>query len=80
MLTADQTFAQAFDTKYEFGKTMNINEHIQPSNPREKSFIKSALLLTIALFLISAPTPDPSAIADMTSNLIVIAKSPVLGL
>jgi len=59
---------------------MDINENTQPQILRDKSFIKSAVLLTITIFLISAPTPDPSTIADITSNLIVIAKNPVLGL
>ncbi len=59
---------------------MNNNVHIQAASLRGKSFIKAAVLLTIALFLISAPAPDPAAIADMTSNLIVIAKNPALGL
>jgi len=59
---------------------MNINGNIQAQSLRGKSFIKAAVLLTIAVFLISAPAPDPSAIADMTPNLIVIAKNPALGL
>ena len=59
---------------------MNINVSTQPQSLLGKSFIKSAVLLTIAVFLISAPAPDPAAIADMTANLIVIAKSPALGL
>ena len=59
---------------------MDNNVHIQAASLRGKSFIKGAMLLTIALFLISAPAPDPAAIADMTSNLIVIAKNPALGL
>ena len=59
---------------------MNINENIQSQSLRGRNFIKAAVLLTIAIFLISAPTPDPAAIADMTSNLIVIAKIPALGL
>ena len=59
---------------------MNINVNAQPQSLLGKSFIKSAVLLMIAVFLISAPAPDPAAIADMTSNLLVIAKSPALGL
>ena len=58
---------------------MNIDENIQAQNLRGGNFIKAAVLLTTAIFLISAPTPDPAAIADMTSNLIVIAKNPALG-
>ena len=58
---------------------MNISEDIQAQSLRGKRFIKAAVLLTVAAFLISAPAPDPSAIADMTSNLIVIAKNPALG-
>jgi len=59
---------------------MNINGNIQPQSLRGKRFTKAAVLLTIAVFLISAPAPDPAAIADMTSNLIVTAKNPALGL
>ena len=59
---------------------MNIYDNIQTQSLQGRNFIKAAVLLTIAIFLISAPTPDPAAIADMTSNLIVIAKNPVLGL
>ena len=59
---------------------MNIDGNIQAQSLRGKRFIKAAVLLTVAVFLISAPAPDPSAIADMTSNLIVIAKNPALGL
>jgi len=59
---------------------MNINGNIQAQSLRGERFIKAAVLLTVAIFLISAPAPDPSAIADMTSNLIVIAKNPALGL
>ena len=33
--------------------------------------MKSTILLAIALFLISAPEPDSSDIAEMTSNFIV---------
>ena len=59
---------------------MNINGNTQAQSLQGKRFIKAAVLLTIAVFLISAPAPDPAAIADMTSNLIVIAKNPALGL
>ena len=59
---------------------MKINGNIQAQSLRGKSLFKAAVLLTIAVFLISAPSPDPSAIADMTSNLLVIAKNPALGL
>ena len=58
---------------------MNINGNVQAQSLRGKSFIKAAVLLTVAIFLISAPAPDPATIADMTSNLIVIAKNPALG-
>lgn len=58
---------------------MNNNGNIQAQSLRGKSFLKAAVLLTVAVFLISAPTPDPSTIADMASNLIAIAKNPALG-
>ena len=37
--------------------------------------MKSTILLAIALFLISAPEPDASDIAEMTSNFIVPRES-----
>lgn len=43
-----------------------------------QSFIKAAVLLTIAVFLISAPAPDARVVEDMTNNLIVMAKNPVM--
>ena len=71
---------QTSNTSTDLEILMNISENIQPQSLRGKRFIKATVLLTIAVFLISAPAPDPAAIADMTSNLIVIAKNPVLGL
>ena len=49
--------------------TLNFNGH---------SFIKAAVLLTIAVFLISAPAPDARVVQDVTNNLIVMAKNPVM--
>lgn len=40
--------------------------------------MKSVVLLTIALFLISAPAPDSSDIAEMTANFIVPEQEPGL--
>ena len=57
---------------------MNIYKTSQPQNLRDNSFLKASVLLTIGFFLISAPTPDPGAIADLISNLIVLAKNPAL--
>ena len=57
---------------------MIIHRTTQPQSLRGNSFLKAAILLTIGFFLISAPTPDSVDIADMTSNLIVIAKNPAL--
>lgn len=44
----------------------------------EVASVKSVLLLTIALFLISAPAPDSSDIAEMTANFIVPKQEPGL--
>jgi hypothetical protein len=57
---------------------MNINEIIQNEFFGDKQFLKSAVLLTIAVFLISAPAPDSSIIEELTSNLISITKNPAL--
>lgn len=40
--------------------------------------MKSLVLLTIALFLISAPAPDANDIAEFTSNFIVPESQPGL--
>lgn len=40
--------------------------------------MKATLLLAIALFLISAPTPDPDTISEMTSHFIVLDEGAVL--
>lgn len=40
--------------------------------------MKSLVLLTIALFLVSAPTPDANDIAEFTSNFIVPESQPGL--
>jgi hypothetical protein len=34
--------------------------------------VKATILLAIALFLVTAPTPDPAAIAQATGNFIVL--------
>jgi hypothetical protein len=65
-------------TKHGFGNIMIIYETTQPQSLRGNSFLKAAVLLTIAFFLVSAPAPDSSVIAEMTSNLIVVAKNPAI--
>lgn len=40
--------------------------------------MKSVVLLTIALFLISAPAPDSEDVAEMTANFIVPTQEPGL--
>ena len=40
--------------------------------------MKSTILLALALFLASAPTPDSNDIAEMTSNFIVPHQTPGL--
>lgn len=40
--------------------------------------MKSVVLLTIALFLISAPAPDARDVAEMTANFIVPTQEPGL--
>ena len=54
-----------------------MNTYEQTQSLRGRNLVKAAVLLSLGLFLISAPAPDPAAIADMTSNLIVLAKNPV---
>ena len=44
----------------------------------EVASVKSVVLLTIALFLISAPAPDSNDIAEMTANFIVPEQEPGL--
>jgi hypothetical protein len=57
---------------------MIIQPTSQSTSLRGNAFIKAALLLTIGLFLISAPAPEAGVIEEMTSNLLVIAKNPVM--
>lgn len=57
---------------------MIIHRTSQPTSLRGNAFIKAALLLTIGLFMISAPAPDARVLEEMTSNLLVIAKNPVM--
>ena len=54
-----------------FENTMNIKQIDISLDLKGNSFIKAAMLLTIGFFLISAPAPDASIVAEMTSNLIV---------
>jgi len=57
---------------------MIIYQTTQASSLRGNAFIKAAVLLTIGLFLISAPAPGSGFLEDMTSNLISISKNPTL--
>lgn len=57
---------------------MIIHRTSQPTSLRGNAFIKAALLLTIGLFMISAPAPDARVLEEMTSSLLVIAKNPVM--
>jgi len=57
---------------------MIIYRTAQPASLRGNAFVKATVLLTIGLFLISAPTPDPRVVAEMTSNLILISNNPAL--
>lgn len=50
---------------------MSIDQAIQTLNIKGNAYVKAGVLLTVSFFLISAPTPDANAIADITSNLIV---------
>ncbi len=65
-------------TKHGFGNIMIIYKTTQPESLRDNSLLKAAVLLTVAVFLVSAPAPDSRVIAEMTSNLIVIAKNPAI--
>jgi hypothetical protein len=57
---------------------MIIFRATEPTDLKGNTFIKAAVLLTIGLFLISAPAPDAGVIEEMTSNLIAIAKNPAM--
>ena len=57
---------------------MIIYKTAQPKSHKGNSFLKAAIVLTIAVFLIIAPALDSSVFADMTSNFIVVAKNPAL--
>jgi hypothetical protein len=46
------------------------------SGYREVTAMKSVILLTAALFLLSAPPPDAADIAEMTANFIVPESVP----
>ena len=61
-----------------FGNNMIIYRVSEPSSLRGNAFIKAAVILTIGLFLISAPAPDSRVVEEITSNLIVIAKNPAM--
>lgn len=54
---------------------MKPGHHDRTMLYREVPEMKSTILLAIALFLISAPEPDASDIAEMTSNFIVPRES-----
>jgi len=50
-----------------------VSEHT--SKDREnKTFLKQALLLTTAIFLMTAPTPDSHDIVEITANFIKAAS------
>ena len=55
---------------------MIITKKSQNERMNGKSTLKSAVLLTIGVFLLSAPPPDASLVSDITENLIVATESP----
>ena len=57
---------------------MIITRATEPTSLRGNAFIKAAVILTIGLFLISAPAPDARVVEEITSNLITIAKNPAM--
>lgn len=57
---------------------MIIFRATEPTNLKGNNFIKAAVLLTVGLFLLSAPTPDSRIVVEMSSNLISIAKNPAM--
>ena len=57
---------------------MNTLKLQQASLHREAQKVKPVILMAITLFLISAPAPDSSDIAEMTSNFIVPESVPGL--
>ena len=52
---------------------MNFDQASQPERLKGNSFLKAITLITIGLFLISAPAPDARIISDITHSLIVSA-------
>ena len=57
---------------------MIISRVTEPTSLRGNAFIKAAVILTIGLFLISAPAPDARVVQEITSNLIAMAKNPAI--
>jgi len=55
---------------------MIIQRTSQTTSLRGNAFVKAAVLLTVGLFLVSAPAPDSRVLEEMTSNLISISKNP----
>jgi len=55
---------------------MIIQRTSQITSLRGNAFVKAAVLLTVGLFLVSAPAPDSRVLEEMTSNLISISKNP----
>jgi hypothetical protein len=55
---------------------MIVQRTSQTTSLRGNAFIKAAVLLTVGVFLISAPAPDPRILEEMTSQLISISKNP----
>lgn len=56
---------------------MNFDQKIQSLKFKGNSLVKAAVLLTISFFMISAPAPDSGVVAEMTSDLIIVANSAV---
>jgi hypothetical protein len=58
---------------------MIVQQTSRTTSLRGNAFIKAAVLLTVGLFLVSAPAPDSRILEEMTSHLISISKNPALG-
>ncbi len=50
---------------------MNIYQATQTREQRSGVFSKSTLLLALGIFLVIAPSPDLTALAELTQNFIV---------
>lgn len=48
-----------------------MNDNLTTANTHTESPMKATLLLALAFFFISAPTPDAATLAEMSANFII---------